>query len=72
MLAREHLPTGRLKGVNARESYTREHQKLNNARQQVALAREHQLTARGKGVNAHEDVLASVKFKSSGTVAIQL
>ena len=33
------------------------------------LAREYQLTARGKGVNAREYVLASVKFKSNGTVA---
>ena len=51
--------------------YTRERQELIHAREQVELAREHQLTARGKGVNAREYVLASVKFKSSGTVFLR-
>ena len=41
---------------------------VNHAREHVALTREHPLTARRKGVGAREYVLASIKFKSSGTV----
>ena len=43
---------------------------VNHVREHVALTREHPRTARRKGVGAREYVLASVKFKSSGTVYV--
>ena len=59
--AREHVALTREHAALTREyaALTREH---------AVLTREHRLTARWKGVNAREYVIASIKFKSSGTV----
>ena len=67
-LAREHPPTAHWNCVNVREHIYSRASCVNHAREHVALTREHPLTARRKGVGAREYILASVKFKLSGTV----
>ena len=70
MLACEHPLTARWKGVNAREHMYSRVSCVNHAQEHVAFACKHPLTARRKGVGTRKYILASIKFKSSGTVAI--